>query len=85
MEEVNSQVPAPGDGGPERRLAETLAENARLWQEVHRLRAERREVDYYERLAQQVTSSLSWRITTPLRSGKAVAAKARRKLAERDS
>ncbi len=60
-----------------------LAERARLWEEVHRLRAERREVEYYERLAAQMTASVSWRITAPLRSGKGALAKARRKLAER--
>ena len=65
------------------RLDEALAENARLWQEVHRLRAERREVAYYERLAKQLETSLSWRVTTPLRSGKTFAAKVRRKLEAR--
>lgn len=62
------------------RLDEALAENARLWEENHRLRAERREVDYYEALANQLTSSASWRLTTPLRSGKTLAAKVRRRL-----
>lgn len=60
-------------------------ERARLWEELHRLRAERREVEYYERLAAQMQSSVSWRITTPLRSGKGALAKVRRKLAERRS
>lgn len=60
-------------------------EQARLWEELHRLRAERREVEYYENLARQLQSSISWRVTAPLRSGKTLAVKVRRKLAERES
>lgn len=74
-ETPNSSAEAPSEGA--------LAERARLWEEVHRLRAERREVEYYERLAEQMASSVSWRITAPLRSGKGALARARRKLAER--
>jgi hypothetical protein len=62
------------------RVAELAAERARLWEEVQRLRAERREVDYYERRFAQIESSLSWRITTPLRAGKTLALKLRRRL-----
>ena len=58
-------------------------ENARLWAENNRLRAERREVEYYEALAKQMQGSLSWQITTPLRSAKTLAVKVRRKLDER--
>jgi hypothetical protein len=58
-------------------------ENARLWAENNRLRAERREVEYYEALAEQMQGSLSWQITTPLRSAKTLAVKVRRKLDER--
>jgi hypothetical protein len=86
MEGSNSQAAVDhrrADDDDERRLERALAENARLWQELHRLRAERREVEYYERLAAQLQTSLSWRITTPLRSGKALAARVRRRLAER--
>ncbi len=79
----SDQPDAVGETVAEAPVDGTLAENARLWQEVNRLRAERREVEYYERLAGQVTSSLSWRITTPLRSSKAFTAKVRRKLDER--
>lgn len=60
-------------------------ERARLWEELHRLRAERREVEYYEKLAGQMQSSISWRVTAPLRSGKTLAVKVRRKLSERSS
>ena len=64
----------------EARVAELAAERARLWEEVQRLRAERREVEYYERRFAQMESSLSWRITTPLRAGKTLAVKIRRRL-----
>ena len=62
------------------RVAELAAERARLWDEVQRLRAERREIEYYERRFAQMESSLSWRITTPLRAGKTLAVKVRRRL-----
>jgi hypothetical protein len=67
----------------EARVAELAAERTRLWEEVNRLRAVHREVDYYERLATQMQGSVSWRITAPLRIGKVLAAKLRRKLDER--
>jgi len=69
----------------ETRLAEALAERARLWEEVHRLRAERREVEYYERLATQMQTSVSWRITAPLRIFKTLWVRVRRKLDERST
>jgi hypothetical protein len=64
-------------------LAEALAERARLWEEVHRLRAERREVEYYERRAMQMQTSVSWRLTVPLRIFKTLWVRVRRKLDER--
>ena len=64
----------------EQRLQEVLEERARLWEEVHRLRAERREVEYYEALAMKMQSSVSWRVTAPLRLGKTLAIRVRRKL-----
>jgi hypothetical protein len=64
-------------------LAEAREESARLWDEVNRLRAERREVEYYETLAVQMRTSVSWQITAPLRSAKTLAGKLRRKLDER--
>ena len=66
-------------------LAELREERARLWEEVHRLRAERREVEYHEQLATKMQTSVSWRITAPLRAVKVLAAKIRKKLEERDS
>ena len=67
------------------RLQELLDERARLWEELHRLRAERREVAYYESLATQMQTSVSWRITAPLRAGKTLAGKVRRKRKSRGS
>ena len=64
-------------------LEELRRENARLWEENARLRAERREVEYYERLAEGMRTSVSWQLTTPLRSAKVLAAKVRKKLDER--
>jgi hypothetical protein len=69
----------------EARVAELAEERARLWEEVNRLRAERREVEYYERLARQMEGSLSWQITAPLRTGKALKMRVQRKLEERRS
>ena len=71
-------------GDVEQRLAEALEERARLWEEVHRLRAERREVEYYERLAEQMRTSVSWRVTAPLRIFKTLWIRVRRKLDERE-
>ena len=64
------------------RVDELLAERARLWEEVHRLRAERREVEHYRQQADYVTGSLSWRVTAPLRAGKQLKTKVQRKLDE---
>jgi predicted nuclease with TOPRIM domain len=65
-------------------LQEAQAERARLWEELNRLRAERREVEYFERLARQMEGSVSWQLTAPLRVGKGLAARVRRKLDERE-
>lgn len=77
------------DAGDEQRASarveELLAERARLWDEVHRLRAERREVEHYRQQAEYVTSSLSWRVTAPLRVGKQLKVRLQRKLEERRS
>jgi hypothetical protein len=67
----------------EARVAELAEERARLWDEVNRLRAERREVEYYERLARQMQGSLSWQITAPLRAGKALKMRVQRRREER--
>jgi hypothetical protein len=62
------------------RIAELTAEQARLWEENQRLKAERRAIEEYERRVGYVESSLSWRITAPLRRGKALGQKIRRRL-----
>jgi hypothetical protein len=67
----------------EARIDELAAERARLWDEVHRLRAERREVEHYEAAAAYMEQSASWRITRPLREGKRLAMLVRKKLDER--
>jgi hypothetical protein len=64
----------------EARVAELAEERARLWDEVQRLRAERREDEYLERRMAQMEHSLSWRVTSPLRAGKTLAVKVRRRL-----
>ena len=51
-------------------LEETLAERNRLWDELHRARAELREEEHYRFLYEQVIHSASWRITGPLRTAK---------------
>jgi len=61
-------------------LAALREENARLWAENNRLRAERAEEDYHRRLAAQMEGSVSWQITAPLRSAKTLYVKVRRKL-----
>jgi hypothetical protein len=64
-------------------VEELAAERARLWQEVHRLRAERRSVEYYKAAAGYMEDSASWRLTKPLRDVKRLVVKIRRKLDER--
>ena len=56
----------------EARVEELAAERARLWEEVHRLRSERREDEHFRDLARYMESSASWRITRPLREIKRV-------------
>lgn len=67
----------------EARTKELADERARLWDELHRLRAERRQIKYYEDLAAHMEASLSWRLTRPLREGKTLYVKVRRRLADR--
>jgi hypothetical protein len=62
------------------RIAELTAEQARLWEENQRLKAERRAIEEYERRVGYVESSLSWKITRPLRLGKELGVKVRRRL-----
>jgi hypothetical protein len=62
---------------------ELRAENARLWAENNRLRAQARDVEYFEQLAARMEGSVSWKITAPLRTAKRVAGIVRRELEER--
>ena len=66
------------------RIAELTTEQARLWEDNQRLRAERRAIEEYERRVGYVESSFSWRITRPLREAKTLAVRVRRKLRDRD-
>jgi hypothetical protein len=54
----------------EARVEELAAERARLWEEVNRLRAERREDEHFRDLARYMESTASWKITRPLREAK---------------
>lgn len=64
----------------EARVEELAAERARLWEELHVLRAERRSDAYFESLAGYMQRSFSWRITWPLREAKRLAIKVVRAL-----
>jgi hypothetical protein len=65
---------------PDEQLQALREENARLWSENNRLRAERREIEHYERLLAQMEGTLSWRLTVPLRAAKTLYVKVRRRL-----
>jgi hypothetical protein len=51
----------------ERALEEALRERARLWEQLHEQRAAQREVGDLKAHIARMESSLSWRITKPLR------------------
>ena len=54
-------------------LAESLEERGRLWQELQQVRSREADEDHFYRLYQALESSLSWKLTKPLRTGKATA------------
>jgi hypothetical protein len=62
------------------RIAELAAEQARLWEDNQRLRAEHRAVEHYEQRVRDIESSFSWRVTRPLRDVKTLAILVRRRL-----
>lgn len=62
------------------RIAELTAEQARLWEDNQRLRAERRAVEHYEQRVADMEGSLSWRVTEPLREVKRLAIAVRQRL-----
>ena len=64
----------------EARVAELAAERARLWEELHQLRAKERQIDHYRARAEYMEGTLSWKLTWPLREAKRVYVKVRRLL-----
>lgn len=55
-------------------LEEVIDERNRLWEELHRRAARDRELEHYRTVVEQMQSSLSWRLTAPLRTLKWLAA-----------
>jgi hypothetical protein len=51
-------------------LEETFTERNRLWHEVHRRAAVDEELEHYRSAVHQLHTSLSWRITRPLRTSR---------------
>jgi hypothetical protein len=64
----------------ERALEEALRERARLWEQLHEQRAAEREVEHLKAQIARMESSLSWRITRPLRDVKTHWHKLKRRL-----
>jgi hypothetical protein len=62
----------------EARVEELAAERARLWEELHGLRAERRDDAHYRDRVRYMESTASWRLTEPLREVKRVYVTVRR-------
>jgi hypothetical protein len=56
----------------ERALEEALRERARLWEQLHEQRALEREVEYLRAKVERMETSLSWRVTEPLRVAKTI-------------
>lgn len=68
----------------ERELGALLRERARLWEQLHEQRAMEREVEDLRARIAQMESSLSWRITKPLRDVKTQWHRVKRRLAQND-
>jgi hypothetical protein len=49
-------------------LSEAIEERNRLWEELHRRKAQEEELAHYRELTATVFASRSWRLTQPLRS-----------------
>ena len=64
----------------EARVQELTAERARLWEELHQLRAQDREAEHYRAVARYMENTASWRVTWPLRAFKTLYIKVRRTL-----
>jgi hypothetical protein len=61
-------------------LADALRERNRLWEDAHRARALERELEEVRAMVADMTSSVSWRVTAPLRAFKTRAMRYRRLL-----
>lgn len=61
-------------------LEQLRRERARLWEQLHEQRAAEREVEHLKAQIARMESSLSWRITKPLRDAKTYWHKAKRRL-----
>jgi hypothetical protein len=66
----------------EARVEELAGERARLWEELNRLRSQRREDEHYHDLVRYMESTASWRLTWPLREFKRVYVTVRRFLGD---
>ena len=64
----------------ERELEQLRRERARLWEQLHEQRAAEREVEHLRAQIVRMESSLSWRITKPLRVVKTYWHKVKRRL-----
>jgi hypothetical protein len=59
-------------------------ERARLWEQLHEERFAEREIERLQAQIRRMETSLSWRITRPLRDVKTQWHKVRRRLAQND-
>jgi hypothetical protein len=64
----------------EARVQELAAERARLWEELHQLRAQDRAVEQAQAVVRYMEGTVSWKLTRPLRDVKTVWVKVRRTL-----
>jgi hypothetical protein len=65
----------------EARVHELAAERARLWEELHQLRAQERAVEQAQAVVRYMESTASWKLTQPMRDVKTLWVKIRRTLA----
>jgi hypothetical protein len=66
----------------EARVQELAAERARIWEELHQLRAQDREIEHYRELAAYMQNTASWKLTWPLRAFKRLYIQVRRTLVD---
>ena len=64
----------------EARVEELAAERARLWEELHELRAQDRAVEQAQAVVRYMEGTASWKLTRPLRDVKTLWVKVRRTL-----